>query len=112
MVVRNQVILGAADRDIKIDFLTEKTPKTPLENVIKFIRSKARGKLSLQQLTGQVAPIANLQYMLTPVHTVVSQAMIVMFNHALQIALPMAKIIRNATRPVGDGNRPQPLIIV
>ena len=52
IVVRDQVILGCADHDIKLDCLTEKGSSTSLEEVTTFIEGKESGKLSLQQLTG------------------------------------------------------------
>ena len=52
IVVRDQVILGCADHDIKLDGLTEKGPSASLEEVTTFVEGKEPGKLSLQQLTG------------------------------------------------------------
>ena len=50
IVVRDQVILGCADHEIKLDCLIAKGPSASLEEVIAFVESTESGKLSLQQL--------------------------------------------------------------
>ena len=50
IVVRDQVILGCADHDMKLDCLIEKGPNASLEEVMAFDESIYSGKLSLQQL--------------------------------------------------------------
>ena len=52
IVVREQVILGCADHEIKLDCLIEKGTSASLEEVMAFVESKESGKLSLQQLNG------------------------------------------------------------
>ena len=52
IVVRDQVILGCADHEIKLDCLIEKGPEASLEEVMTFVESREPGKLSLQQLNG------------------------------------------------------------
>ncbi|MEG7522484.1 MAG: hypothetical protein M3H12_05215, partial [Chromatiales bacterium] len=64
IVVRDQIILGCADHDIKLDCLIEKGPTTSLEEVMAFVEGKESGKLSLQQLTGgseAAAPISSFR---------------------------------------------------
>ena len=63
-VVRDQVILGCADHDIKLDCLIKKGPSTPLEEVEAFVEGKESGKISLQQLSEgseAAAPISSFQ---------------------------------------------------
>ena len=50
IVVRDQVILGCTDHDIKLDCLIENGPNASLEEVMAFVESKESVKLSLQQL--------------------------------------------------------------
>ena len=52
IVVRDRVILGCADHDIKLDCLFEKGLSASLEEVMAFVESNESGKLSLQQLNG------------------------------------------------------------
>ena len=47
-MVRDQVILGWADHDIKFDCLIEKGPNASLEEVMAFVESKESGIISLQ----------------------------------------------------------------
>ena len=47
IVVRDQVILGWADHDIKLDCLIEKGPNASLEEVMAFVESKESGIISL-----------------------------------------------------------------
>ncbi len=59
-MVRDQVILGCADHDIKLDCLIDKGPSTPLEEV----EGKESGKISLQQLSEgseAAAPISSFR---------------------------------------------------
>ena len=64
IVVRDQVILGCADHDIKLDCLLEKGPEASLEEVMTFVESRESGKLSLQQLNGgsdAAAPVSSFR---------------------------------------------------
>ena len=64
IVLRDQVVLGCADHDIKLDCLIEKGPSTPLEEVEAFVEGKESGKISLQQLsegTEAAAPISSFR---------------------------------------------------
>ena len=64
IVVRDQVILGCADHDIKLDCLIEKGTNASLEEVMAFVESKESGKLSLQQLNGgsdAAAPVSSFR---------------------------------------------------
>ena len=64
IVVRDQVILGCADHDIKLDCLIEKGPSTPLKEVEAFVEGKESGKISLQQLSERseaAAPISSFR---------------------------------------------------
>ena len=64
IVVRDQLVLGCADHDIKLDCLTEKGPGASLDEVMPFVEGKESGKLSLQQLAGgseAAAPISSLR---------------------------------------------------
>ena len=64
IVVRDQLVLGCADDDIKLDCLTEKGPSASLDEVMAFVEGKESGKLSLQQLAGgseAAAPISSLR---------------------------------------------------
>ena len=61
IVVRDQVILGCADHDIKLDCLIEKGPNASLGEIMTFVESKESGELSLQQLNGEsdaAAPVS------------------------------------------------------
>ncbi len=44
IVVRDHVILGCTDHDIKLDCLIEKGPNASLEVVMAFVESKESGK--------------------------------------------------------------------
>ena len=64
IVVRDQVTLGCADHDIKLDCLIEKGPIASLEEVTAFVESKESGKLSLQQINGgsdAAAPVSSFR---------------------------------------------------
>ena len=64
IVVWDQVILGCADHEIKLDCLIEKGPSASLEEVMAFVESMASGKLSLQQLNGgsvAAAPVSSFR---------------------------------------------------
>ena len=64
IVVRDQVILGCADHEIKLDCLIEKGTSASLEEVTAFVESKESGKLSLQQLNGgsvAAAPVSSFR---------------------------------------------------
>ena len=66
--MRDQVILGCADHDIKLDCLIEKGPSTPLEEVEAFVEGKESGKISLQQLSEgseAAAPISSFRKLLS-----------------------------------------------
>ena len=52
IVVRDQVILGCADHEIKLDCLIEKGHSASLEEVMAFVESNESGQPSLQQLNG------------------------------------------------------------
>ena len=81
IVVRDQVILGCADHDIKLDCLIEKGPSTPLEEVEAFVEGKESGKISLQQLSEwseAAAPISSFR----------KQQRAVFKQHALPPLLP------------------------
>ena len=52
IVVRNQVIMGCADHEIKLDCLIEKGHIASLEEVMAFVESNESGQPSLQQLNG------------------------------------------------------------
>ena len=62
--VRDQVILGCADHEIKLDCLIEKGTSASREEVMAFVESKESGKHSLQQLTGgsvAAAPVSSFR---------------------------------------------------
>ena len=62
--MQDQVILGCADHDIKLDCLIEKGSSTPLEEVEAFVEGKESGKISLQQLSEgseAAAPISSFR---------------------------------------------------
>ena len=64
IVVRDQLVLGCADHDLKLDYLTEKGPSASLDEVMAFVEGKESGKLSLQQLAGgseAAAPISSFR---------------------------------------------------
>ena len=64
IVVQDQVILGCADHEIKLDCLIEKGTSASLEEVTAFVESKESGKLSLQQLNGgsvAAAPVSSFR---------------------------------------------------
>ena len=58
IVVRDQVILGCADHEIKLDCLIEMGHSASLEEVMAFVESNESGQPSLQQLNGGSVAVA------------------------------------------------------
>ena len=131
IVVRDQVILGCADHDIKLDCLTEKGPSASLEEVTTFVEGKESEKLSLQQPTGgseAAAPISSFRKqqrrassnrahphpcLLCGARTVVRSATVAAKMNAPQTAPLMAKLALSVANKVTSepcaGNIRQPV---